>query len=195
MPGGRKETVMSKIMSGIIIFLVAIGPLDLIVTAFMLMSLKSVRLHVSKDKSRISAADGLAMTALYVPAILIVVVTFVFLGLSRWSLLVTTFMVLVLAGSRVDIEIAGGRVLVARKLFFAVAWHRRALFEASAWVDGWGDWLDPEGLYIGDEVYCYELGWSGANSGELACKLAYRINSVLAGARKRERRGQKNLGN
>lgn len=88
-----------------------------------------------------------------------------------------------LFGCRVQVRVTATTACIERRVLWWWVWRRQSLAEPQAWVDGWGDVLDPEVLNVGqrwsleNDGVSVELGWSSANSGDLAERLASEFNS------------------
>lgn len=86
-------------------------------------------------------------------------------------------------GFRVEVRVTAAGTRVVRRFAFVVPWcWRRHPGRPHAFVDGWGDFMDPEALHIGFPAArrTLELGWSHKGSGHRAEDLAGAINAAVA---------------
>jgi hypothetical protein len=109
------------------------------------------------------------------------------LGVAPWlalgASLVTWF------GFRVHVQVTRTNTLVLRTFAFAIPWSVRTYARSPrAFVDGWGDFLDPEALYVGfvndEQGERIELGWSHKDSGERCKEVADDFNGAVGELRK-----------
>lgn len=108
--------------------------------------------------------------------------------LAGWSYWPVPFALVLFAhGSQVRAEVEPDGARLERRLLWIWAWRSRPLQEPFAWVDGWGDELDPEALWVGEradgwkrESASMELGWSTCYSGDLADRRAAEFNAAVA---------------
>lgn len=87
-------------------------------------------------------------------------------------------------GCRVRLSVEAGSAECVRKVLWVVPWRRARLGSVVAWVDGWGDFSDPEALHVGEagyeeESYRLELAWGSAGSGDRAERLAEELNRAV----------------
>ncbi|MEM6532016.1 MAG: hypothetical protein AAF654_05300 [Myxococcota bacterium] len=88
---------------------------------------------------------------------------------------------------RIRVEVDGDQASVKRCALWRWAWKRTPLREPYAWVDGWGDWLDPEALWIGERSDAwdrsdasFEIGWGTCYSADMADRQADAFNAAVA---------------
>lgn len=75
------------------------------------------------------------------------------------------------ASSRIRVRVTENSAVLERR-FAWVTWRRRPISGARAYYDGWGDFMDPEALYV-DGV---ELGWVSKDADET---VADRFNEAV----------------
>ena len=87
-------------------------------------------------------------------------------------------------GCRVRLRVRSDSAECVRKVLWLVPWRRVALANPCAWVDGWGDFSDPEALYVGEAGYAegsyqLELAWGSAGSGDRAEQLVAELDRAV----------------
>ncbi|MEL6547147.1 MAG: hypothetical protein AAFQ82_21150 [Myxococcota bacterium] len=149
--------------------------------------LRSVRVHSQRNRAVLRAWDwGLAERLQPVAwASLAVSIGSVAL-LGGWAGALVLVCALIPWSYRLEVRVDATSAVVKRTIL-GWAWSQTALHRPYAWVDGWGDFLDPEALWLGErgdsferEPRSFELGWSSCYSGERANDLADRFNRAVA---------------
>lgn len=167
----------------------------------MLASLKSIRIRREADRVLLSSLDGVVFGGWLVGA---AVGSMVIWWVDRaYDVPVLTLLgacaglFLLASGCRVRLSVGARSAVCYRLVFWVIPWRRARFANVVAWLDGWGDILDPEAFYVGcgrsqleeHDGFSVELGWSGAQSGDLAERLAQDFNSAV-----RELRARPGLG-
>ncbi len=84
---------------------------------------------------------------------------------------------------RVRVRVSPRGTWMLRCLAWVIPWRiRHTSTTPLASVDGWGDFMDPEALWLADTDggWTLQLGWSNARSGDRATELARAINRAVA---------------
>ncbi len=128
--------------------------------------------------------SGIDPTAIAVSSFGIGIFPAIFAPFGSWGAWVGVVVGAVLCGfgCRLRVHATPARTTVVRTVLFVVPWRWRSYASPpSAFVDGWGDFSDPESLQLAfdGEEEPLELGWGG-DPGPSCDALAARINEAMA---------------
>lgn len=85
-------------------------------------------------------------------------------------------------GFRLRVRVSAERTRVVRSFAYVIPWSWRGYDEApTVFVDGWGDFMDPEALHLGfeEEGTSIELAWGDKSTAGRCEELAAEFNEVV----------------
>ena len=145
-----------------------------------LLGLRTIRLEKTPETLRLTAMDG-APNACWA-AFSVGSLPLVLIWDLEAGLIVAAASLVVWLGFRVRICVNEEGARVVRTFAYIIPWSWRVYDEMPmAFVDGWGDFMDPEALYLGFEGggSCLELGWGDRSTADRCEALAAEFNDAV----------------
>lgn len=160
-----------------------LGYVSGIATIPFLLARSCIRVRATHNRVRLRALDASAMFysgfVLSGPGVAVLVAV---TGSVALAILLTLFLWL---GFRLNLVVTNNGVTVTRRFLYLIPWwfRRRAnAAQPTAFVDGWGDFADPEALHVvlWEDGPSLELAWGDANSGDKCEDLAREFNAAVS---------------